>query len=161
MGSPDGRVFQVEYAGKAVENSGTSMAICCKDGVIFAVEKFLNSKMLVPGTIKRTCPVSRTSGIAVAGMLPDARQLVARARSEANQYLSAYAEDIPPEILAEASACLCMPTHCIGPSGHLAVPSFLDVSTRTPRSPRSSVSNLMVGSRSTSALPVAKASRPR
>jgi len=99
--SPDGRVFQVEYAGKAVENSGTSMAICCKDGVIFAVEKFLNSKMLVPGTIKRTYPVSRTSGIAVAGMLPDARQLVARARSEANQYLSAYAEDIPPEILAE------------------------------------------------------------
>mmetsp|Transcript_23350 Transcript_23350/g.75555 ORF Transcript_23350/g.75555 Transcript_23350/m.75555 type:complete len:255 (-) Transcript_23350:329-1093(-) len=99
--SPDGRVFQVEYAGKAVENSGTSIAICCKDGVIFAVEKFLNSKMLVPGTIKRTFPVSRNSGIAVAGMLADSRQLVARARSEAHQYLSSYGEEIPPEILAE------------------------------------------------------------
>lgn len=99
--SPDGRVFQVEYAGKAVENSGTAMAICCKDGVIFAVEKFINSKMLVPGTMKRTFPVSRNSGIAVAGMLADSRQLVARARQEAQQFTSSYGEEIPPEILAE------------------------------------------------------------
>mmetsp|Transcript_3239 Transcript_3239/g.4386 ORF Transcript_3239/g.4386 Transcript_3239/m.4386 type:complete len:255 (+) Transcript_3239:64-828(+) len=99
--SPDGRVFQVEYAGKAVENSGTSLAICCKDGIIFAVEKFLNSKMLVPGTIKRTFPVSRTAGIAVAGLLADSRQLVSRARSEAQQYISSYGEEIPPEVLAE------------------------------------------------------------
>eukprot|EP00438_Fugacium_kawagutii_P000738 Skav220482 [mRNA] locus=scaffold591:85776:86967:- [translate_table: standard] len=60
--SPDGRVFQagtnqVEYAGKAVENSGTTLAICCKDGVVFAAEKFLLSKMLVHGTAKRIFPV--------------------------------------------------------------------------------------------------------
>jgi 20S proteasome subunit alpha 7 len=99
--SPDGRVFQVEYAGKAVENSGTALAICCKDGIIFAVEKFLNSKMLVPGTIKRTFPVSRNCGISVAGLLADSRQLVARARSEAQQFTSTYGENIPPELLAE------------------------------------------------------------
>mmetsp|Transcript_66986 Transcript_66986/g.143246 ORF Transcript_66986/g.143246 Transcript_66986/m.143246 type:complete len:255 (-) Transcript_66986:62-826(-) len=99
--SPDGRVFQVEYAGKAVENSGTALAICCKDGVIFAVEKFLLSKMLVPGTIKRTFPVTRHCGMAVAGLVADARQLVDRARSEAKQYKSAYAENMPPEVLAE------------------------------------------------------------
>jgi len=99
--SPDGRVFQVEYAGKAVENSGTALAICCSDGIIFAVEKFLTSKMLVPGTIKRIFPVSRNSGMAVAGMLADSRQIVARARSEAHQYKDAYNEEIPPEVLAE------------------------------------------------------------
>jgi len=99
--SPDGRVFQVEYAGKAVENSGTSLAICCKDGIVFAVEKFLTSKMLVPGTSKRIFPVHRNAGIAVAGMLADSRQIVARARSEAHQYTSAYDEEIPPELLAE------------------------------------------------------------
>lgn len=32
--SPDGRVFQIEYAGKAVDNSGTVVAIRCKDGVV-------------------------------------------------------------------------------------------------------------------------------
>jgi len=36
--SPDGRVFQVEYANKAVENSSTALAIRCKDGVVFGVE---------------------------------------------------------------------------------------------------------------------------
>uniref|UniRef100_A0A8C7FFN1 Proteasome alpha-type subunits domain-containing protein n=3 Tax=Oncorhynchus TaxID=8016 RepID=A0A8C7FFN1_ONCKI len=30
--SPDGRVFQVEYAMKAVENSSTAIGIRCKDG---------------------------------------------------------------------------------------------------------------------------------
>jgi len=99
--SPDGRVFQVEYAGKAVENSGTAIAICCKDGIVFAVEKFLNSKMLVPGTIKRTFPVSRNAGMAMAGLLPDSRQLVARARSESHQYKSSYGEEMPPDLLAE------------------------------------------------------------
>lgn len=99
--SPDGRVFQVEYAGKAVENSGTSVAIACKDGVIFAVEKFLLSKMLVPGTNKRIFPVHRRAGVSIAGFVADARQIVNRARSEATQYHSAYNEEVPPEILAE------------------------------------------------------------
>ena len=39
--SPDGRVFQKEYAGRAVEKSGTAVAIRGKDGVVFAVEKFM------------------------------------------------------------------------------------------------------------------------
>lgn len=99
--SPDGRVFQVEYAQKAVENSGTSVAICCKDGVIFAVEKFLLSKMLVPGTNKRIFPVHRHAGMSMAGFVADSRQIVARARSEATQFKSSYNEEIPSEILAE------------------------------------------------------------
>mmetsp|Transcript_57064 Transcript_57064/g.105495 ORF Transcript_57064/g.105495 Transcript_57064/m.105495 type:complete len:254 (+) Transcript_57064:95-856(+) len=99
--SPDGRVFQVEYAGKAVENSGTAVAVCCKDGIIFATEKFLVSKMLVPGTNKRIFPISRQAGMAIAGFVADARQIANRARGEASQYKSAYNEDIPPMVLAE------------------------------------------------------------
>ena len=41
---------QVEYATKAVENSGTAVGVRCKDGVLLAVEKLLVSKMLVPGS---------------------------------------------------------------------------------------------------------------
>jgi len=99
--SPDGRVYQVEYAMKAVENSGTSVAICCKDGVVFAAEKFLLSKMLVHGTSKRIFPVHRRAGISIAGLVADARQIVSRARSETTQYKSSYNEEIPPEVLAE------------------------------------------------------------
>ena len=45
--SPDGRVFQVEYAAKAVETSGTAVGVRCKDGVVLGFEKLIISKMLV------------------------------------------------------------------------------------------------------------------
>ena len=51
--SPDGRIFQIEYAGKAVENSGTSIAIRGKDGVAFAVEKIVTSKRYEKGANRR------------------------------------------------------------------------------------------------------------
>lgn len=41
---------QVEYATKAVENSGTALGVRCKDGVLLAVEKLLISKMIVAGS---------------------------------------------------------------------------------------------------------------
>lgn len=105
--SPDGRVYQVEYANKAVENSGTALAIAFKDGIIFAAEKFLASKMLVPGTNKRIAPVHRHAGIVGAGLVADSRQIVARAQSEASSYLSSYGEEIPPEVLAERLGLFC------------------------------------------------------
>jgi 20S proteasome subunit alpha 7 len=99
--SPDGRVFQVEYAHKAVENSSTAIAICCSDGIVFGVEKLKLSKMLVQGTNKRSFPVHRRAGMTTAGLVADARQIVARAQQEAKSYLSSYAEEIPPNVLAE------------------------------------------------------------
>lgn len=99
--SPDGRVFQVEYAAKAVENSGTALAICCTDGVVFAVEKLAVSRMLVEGTNKRIFPVHRNAGMAVAGLVADARQIVARARGECVQWKNVYGENMTPDILAE------------------------------------------------------------
>jgi len=99
--TPDGRVYQVEYAQKKVDISGTALAICLKDGVLFATEKLLVSKMLVPGTNKRTYPVTRSSGIVIGGLVADGRQLVNRARQEATQYKNAYAEEMPCNMVAE------------------------------------------------------------
>merc|ERR1719337_111194 len=39
--------------------------------------------------------------MSIAGLVADARQIVARARSETTQYRSAYNEEIPPELLAD------------------------------------------------------------
>jgi len=49
--SPDGRIFQVEYAAKAVENSGTAVGIKCVDGIVVAVEKV----MLFESSSRRGC----------------------------------------------------------------------------------------------------------
>lgn len=99
--SPDGRVFQVEYAAKAVDNSGTVLGIVCKDGIVLAAEKLLLSKMLVKGTNKRIFPVARHAGMATAGLIADGRQIVGRAQAEATQYKSTYCEKMPAKVMAE------------------------------------------------------------
>jgi len=99
--SPDGKVFQVEYAGKAVENSGTAIGLRVKDGVVLGVEKIIVSKMLESGSNRRVSTVDKHVGMAVAGLMADSRQLVARARHEAKSYRQVYNEDIPTHVLNE------------------------------------------------------------
>eukprot|EP00916_Digyalum_oweni_P011241 GHVL01018750.1.p1 GENE.GHVL01018750.1~~GHVL01018750.1.p1 ORF type:complete len:253 (+),score=40.97 GHVL01018750.1:25-783(+) len=98
--SPDGRVFQVEYAAKAVDNSGASVGICCKDGVIVGVRVPMDSKMLVQGTNKRVFAIDKKTGAAVAGLAPDALQIVQIARKEATNHLNVFGEQMPLRMLA-------------------------------------------------------------
>lgn len=93
--SPDGRVFQVEYAQKAVENSGTAVGIRGKDGVVMGVEKLVTSKLYEQGANKRLFNIDSNIGGAVAGLLADARQLVERAKEESSNYRFNYGSNIP------------------------------------------------------------------
>lgn len=102
--SPDGRIFQVEYATKAVENAGTAIGILCKDGVVLGVNKPLLHKMLVPTTSQRIHTVSASSGVAMTGFVPDGRQIVNRAREEAANYKETYGSTIPPKVLGDRMA---------------------------------------------------------
>ncbi|TFK05455.1 dystrophin-related protein 2 [Platysternon megacephalum] len=102
--SPDGRVFQVEYAMKAVENSSTAIGIRCKDGVVFGVEKLVLSKLYEEGSNKRLFNVDRHVGMAVAGLLADARSLADIAREEASNFRSNYGYNIPLKHLADRVA---------------------------------------------------------
>uniref|UniRef100_A0A0E0KQP0 Proteasome subunit alpha type n=2 Tax=Oryza punctata TaxID=4537 RepID=A0A0E0KQP0_ORYPU len=63
--SPDGRVFQVEYAGKAVDNSRTVVGIKCKYGIVLGVEKLVTSKMILKGSNRRLHSVHRHSGLTI------------------------------------------------------------------------------------------------
>jgi 20S proteasome subunit alpha 7 len=102
--SPDGRVFQVEYAHKAVDNSGTVVALRGKDGVVMAVEKLVTSKLYEPGTNKRLFTVDRHVGVAVAGLLADAKAVVERSKDEASNYRSEYGSSIPLKYLKDRVA---------------------------------------------------------
>jgi len=102
--SPDGRVFQVEYANKAVDNSSTAVAIRCKDGVVFGVEKLVTSKLYERTTGKRIFTIDRHVGMAVAGLISDARELVNVAREEAADYRATYGSPIPAQYLASRVA---------------------------------------------------------
>ncbi|KAL9131874.1 MAG: hypothetical protein Q9217_000320 [Psora testacea] len=98
--SPDGRNFQVEYAVKAVENGGTCIGIRCKDGVVLATEKIITSKLLKPGANRRILSVDRNIGVVSAGLIPDGRHFVSRARDEAASWRSTYKAPIPTKALA-------------------------------------------------------------
>ncbi|XP_065661843.1 proteasome subunit alpha type-3-like [Hydra vulgaris] len=102
--SPDGRVFQVEYANKAVQNSSTAVALRCKDGVVFGVEKLITSKLYEPGTGRRIFSIDRHIGMAVSGLMSDARQIVGIARNEAAYYRSIYGSPIPLKTLSDKVA---------------------------------------------------------
>ena len=97
--SPDGRIFQVEYASKAVENSSTALGVRCSDGIVLAVEKLLMSKLLVPGSNRRLQTVDKFSGMAFTGLVADGRQLVNRARAECSSFSELYDYHIPPDVL--------------------------------------------------------------
>ena len=92
--SPDGRVFQIEYANKAVENSGTALAIRGKDGVVFAVEKIVTSKLYEKGANRRIFNIDSHVGMAAAGLVTDARQLASIARDEVRISLTLFCKSI-------------------------------------------------------------------
>nr|CAG8497349.1 10791_t:CDS:2 [Entrophospora candida]CAG8515382.1 5291_t:CDS:2 [Entrophospora candida] len=99
--SPDGRVFQVEYAAKAVDNSGTAIGLRVKNGVVLAVEKLNQSKLLVPGSNRRIQTVDTHIGVATAGLLADGRHIINRARDEAEGYRDTYKTQIPGKTIAD------------------------------------------------------------
>jgi len=103
--SPDGRVFQIEYANKAVENSGTALAIRGKDGVVFAVEKIVTSKLYEKGANRRIFNIDSHIGMAAAGLVTDARQLASIARDEASNYRQDYGSQVPlPQLTQRVSS---------------------------------------------------------
>ncbi|XP_049851663.1 proteasome subunit alpha type-3-like [Schistocerca gregaria] len=99
--SPEGKIFQVAYAAKAIENSGTCIALRVKDGVVFATEKLFCSKLLVPGSDHRIFAIDRHMGLAASGLVGDIRHVFNRARYEAEVFKENYNMDIP--VMTEAN----------------------------------------------------------
>lgn len=86
---------------KAVENGGTSIGIKCKDGIVLACEKIINSKLLVPGKNKRIQTIDNHIGVVYSGLLPDGRHFVNRGRDEAQSFKSIYKNSIPVPYLMD------------------------------------------------------------
>ncbi|GMI34131.1 hypothetical protein TeGR_g14643, partial [Tetraparma gracilis] len=100
---PDGRIFQVEYAGKAVDNAGTALGVLCSDGIVLAVQRELSAKMLVAGSAsqRRIHKVDDHVGVGFTGAPADGRQVVNRAAEECVSYRDTYGVPIPGHVLAE------------------------------------------------------------
>lgn len=98
--SPDGRIFQVEYAQKAVDNGVTMIALKGKDGVVTAADRVIISKLYVENANARMANANEYIGCAMAGVYPDCRALLDYAVGEALDYLREFRAPIPIKKLA-------------------------------------------------------------
>lgn len=92
--SPEGRLFQVEYAIEAVRRGTTAIVCRNKNSVVFAVEK--KSSQLQEETLgsEKIFKIDDHIGVAIAGLTADARVLIDRARVQAQINLLNYDEKI-------------------------------------------------------------------
>ena len=99
--SPDGRLFQVEYAREAVKRGTTSVGIKASDGVVLLVDKRVASRLLEPQSTEKIFQIDDHIGAVTSGLVADARALVDRARVDAQINRVVYNEPIGVEVLAK------------------------------------------------------------
>ena len=99
--SPDGRLYQVEYAREAVKRGTTAVGIKCTEGVVLIVDKRVSSRLLEASSIEKIFTIDEHIGVASSGLVGDARALVDRARIESQINRVTYDEKIDVEALAK------------------------------------------------------------
>ena len=97
--SPDGRLFQVEYASETVKRGATVLGIASNSGVVLAAEERATSKLQDPTFMWKIFQIDEHVGAAVAGLSCDAHILVDQARVYAQSNRLLYDEPIDVEIL--------------------------------------------------------------
>ncbi len=106
MYSPDGRIYQVEYAIETVKRGTLALGIICSDGVIIAVEE--NPRALqVADVTQKIFQVDYHIGVAAAGYIPDARVQVDNARFFSQSSKLTYDEPVEVETVAKHLADQC------------------------------------------------------
>jgi proteasome alpha subunit len=99
--SPDGRLYQVEYAREAVERGSASVGVRTADGVVLAADRQARSPLIEEESIEKIHSVDDHVGVATAGHVADARQLVDFARRQAQVEQLRYDEPIDVETLTK------------------------------------------------------------
>jgi proteasome alpha subunit len=99
--SPDGRLYQVEYAREAVKRGTASVGVRTPDGVVLAADKRSRSPLMEPTSVEKIHKADDHAGIASAGHVADARQLIDFARRQAQVNRLRYGEAIGIETLTK------------------------------------------------------------
>ncbi|HDR53226.1 MAG TPA: archaeal proteasome endopeptidase complex subunit alpha [archaeon] len=92
--SPDGRLFQVQYAMEAVRRGATVVGIKTKTGVVMVADRKVLHHLIMARSIEKVYEVDKHICAATIGLVADGRKLVDQARLEAQRHQMVYGEPI-------------------------------------------------------------------
>jgi 20S proteasome subunit alpha 5 len=95
--SPEGRIFQIEYAIEAIKLGSTSLGIQTAEGVLIAAEKRVPSTLVEPSSMNKILEIDTHIGAVLSGMVADARILIEHARVESQNHRFTYNEPMRVE----------------------------------------------------------------
>ncbi|MFX1591752.1 MAG: archaeal proteasome endopeptidase complex subunit alpha [Promethearchaeota archaeon] len=104
--SPEGRLFQVEYALEAVRRGTLAVAVRSKEDVCLAAQIKIASILMDANSIDKIFQVDEHIGVAISGLHADSRALINYARVQAQSFRLTYDEPVRLNMLAKAIADL-------------------------------------------------------
>ncbi|MGD0729250.1 MAG: archaeal proteasome endopeptidase complex subunit alpha [Candidatus Micrarchaeaceae archaeon] len=101
MFSPDGRLFQVEYAKEAVRRGATSIGIVANDSVVLVAHKNVLEPLAVPSTIQKIFRVDSYIGATYSGLVADGLHMISAMRNKTQTHRMVYNETESVETIAK------------------------------------------------------------
>ncbi len=90
--SPDGRLFQVQYAMEAVKRGATVIAIKAKNGIAMIADKKVLHSLIMARSIEKLYEIDDHIGAATIGLVADGRKLIEQARLQAQRHRLSFDE---------------------------------------------------------------------
>ncbi len=97
--SPQGRLYQVEYAREAVKKGTVSLGIVYSDGVLLGADKNITDELMVPTSVEKIYQIDEHIGAATSGLVADGRRIIDRCRIIAQSHRMTFDEPMPVDSL--------------------------------------------------------------
>jgi proteasome alpha subunit len=104
MFSPEGHLYQVDYASKIIEKGSPAVAIIYKQGILIIADKKIHSSLVIPDSVEKVFKIDNHIWTTCAGLIGDGRRLVDFARQMSQENRTYYDQAIEVETLVKKIA---------------------------------------------------------
>lgn len=104
MLSPDGRLYQVEYAKESVRRGATALAMVTDEGVVFVAHKNVTESLAVPSSLQKVFRVDSYIGATYSGLAADGMRVINLMRNKTQTHRMVYDETQSVETVAREIA---------------------------------------------------------